>query len=152
MASVTSNGVDGQLPPVLNVRKPTSGKHHQARLAPSRAEVKATEPSVIATMEKVKEKERNPTSSKSCEKNITQPHVRHAFFDPAHGSRVRLSAASLTNFFQAPILRQEVDHDPMPMDAYDGSSKQSRCDIVATNSSALSLHDFPPLQLQAESD
>jgi len=59
VASVTSNGVDGQLTPLLNVRKPTSGKHHQARLAPSRAEVKASEPSVITAMEKVKEKERN---------------------------------------------------------------------------------------------
>ena len=58
MASVTSNGVDGQLPPALNVRKPTSGKHHQARLALSKAEVKAGEPSVIVVMEKVKEKER----------------------------------------------------------------------------------------------
>jgi len=59
MASVTSNGVDGQLPPALNVRKSTSGKHHLARLALSRAEVKASKPSVIAAMEKVKEKERN---------------------------------------------------------------------------------------------
>jgi len=58
VASVTSNGLDGQLYPTLNVRKPTSGKHHQARLALSRAEVKASEPSVIAAMGKVKEKER----------------------------------------------------------------------------------------------
>ena len=79
----------------------------------------------------------------------TQADIRHAFFDPAHGSRIRLSAASLTNPFQAPILRQEVDHDPMPMDAYDGSSEQSRCDIVATNSSTLSPGDLPPLQLKA---
>ena len=79
-------------------------------------------------------------------KKITkQPHIRHTFLDPAHGSRVRLSAASLTNSFQAPILQQEVDHDPIPMDAHDGSSKQSICDIVATNSSALSPRDFPPL-------
>jgi len=62
----------------------------------------------------------------------TQPNIRHAFFDLAHGSRVRLSAASLTN----PFLQQEVDHDPMPMDAYDGNSEQSRCDIVATNTSS----------------
>ena len=53
----------------LHVRKSTSGKHHLARLALSRVEVKASEPSVIAAMEKVKEKERNPTSSESCEKN-----------------------------------------------------------------------------------
>jgi len=58
VASVTSNGVDGQLPPALNVRKPKSGKHHQARLALSRAEVKASEPSVIAAIEKVEKKER----------------------------------------------------------------------------------------------
>jgi len=43
----------------------------------------------------------------------------------------------------------EVDHDPMPMDAYDGSSEQSRCDNVATNSSALSPRDLPPHQLKA---
>ena len=79
----------------------------------------------------------------------TQADIRHAFFDPTHGSRVRLSAASLTDPFQAPILRQEVDHDPMPMDAYDGSSGQSRCDIVTTNSSALSPRDLPPLHLKA---
>jgi len=40
------------------VRKSTSGKYHQARLAPSRAEVKESESSVIAAMETVKEKER----------------------------------------------------------------------------------------------
>ena len=56
MANVTSNGVDGQLPPALNVKKPTSGKLHQARLALSRAEVKASESRVIAAMEYVKEK------------------------------------------------------------------------------------------------
>jgi len=37
----------------------------------------------------------------------------------------------------------------MPMNAYDGSSEQSRCNIVATNSSALSPLDLPPLQLKA---
>jgi len=36
----------------------------------------------------------------------------------------------------------------MPMDAYEGSSEQSRCDVVATNSSALSPHDHPPFQLK----
>ena len=75
----------------------------------------------------------------------TQADIRHAFFDPAHGSR---SAANLTNPFQAPILRQEVDHDLMPLDACDGSSEQSRCDIVTTNSSALSPRDLLPLQLK----
>jgi len=78
----------------------------------------------------------------------TQPDIRHASFDPAHGSRARLSAASLTNPFQALIRRQEVDHDPMPMDAYDGSSEQSRCNIVTTNSSVLSPCDLPPLPLK----
>jgi len=82
-------------------------------------------------------------------KTKTQADIRHVFSDPAHGSKVRLSAASFTNPFQAPILRQDVDHDPMPMDAYDGSSEQSRCDIVATNSSALSPRDLPPCQLKA---
>ena len=45
------------------------------------------------------------------------------------------------------------------MDTHEGSSEQSRCDFVATNSSALSPRDLPPLQLkvnlpllQAESD
>jgi len=68
VARVTSNGVDGQLPPALNVRKPTSGRHHLARPALSRVGVKASEPSVIAAMENVKERE-NPISSGSCEKN-----------------------------------------------------------------------------------
>jgi len=60
VASVTSNGIDGQLPSALNVRKPTSGRHHLAGLALSRVEVKASEPSVtvIAAMENVKAKER----------------------------------------------------------------------------------------------
>jgi len=66
---VTSNGVDGQLPPALNVRKSTSGKHHLVRLALSRAEVKASEPSVIAAIKKSRKKRENPTSSESCEKN-----------------------------------------------------------------------------------
>jgi len=37
----------------------------------------------------------------------------------------------------------------MPVDAYEGSSEQARYDIVATNSSAPSPRDFPPLQLMA---
>jgi len=81
-------------------------------------------------------------------KTKTQDDIRYVFSNPAHGSRVRLSAASLTNPFPAPILRQEVDHDPMPMDAYEGSSEQSRRDIVATKSSALSPRDLPPLRLK----
>jgi len=58
VVSVTSNRVDGQLPPALNVRKNMSGRHHLARLALSRVEVKASEPRVIAAMENVKGKER----------------------------------------------------------------------------------------------
>ena len=78
----------------------------------------------------------------------TQADIRHVFSDPAYVSRVGLSAASLTNPFQAPILRQEVDHDPMPMDTYEGSSEQGRCVMVATNISAPSPRDLPPLQLK----
>jgi len=72
VASVTSNGVDGQLPPAQvesklemreNPRPTESGKHHLARLALSRAEVKASEQSVIASMEKVNEKERTLLSN-----------------------------------------------------------------------------------------
>jgi len=51
------------------VRKSTSGKHHLVRLALSRAEVKASEPSVIAAIKKSRKKRENPTSSESCEKN-----------------------------------------------------------------------------------
>jgi len=36
----------------------------------------------------------------------------------------------------------------MPMEAYEGSSEQSRCDVVSTNSTALSPRDLPPLQLK----
>jgi len=36
----------------------------------------------------------------------------------------------------------------MPMDAYEGSSEQARCGIVAANSSAPSPRDLPPLQLK----
>jgi len=85
---------------------------------------------------------------KAVKKIKAQPDITHAFFDPAHGSRVRLSAASFTNPFQALTLRQEVDHNPMPMDAYDGSSEQRIFDIIATNSSALSPRDLLPLQLK----
>jgi len=46
------------LPLALNVRKFTSGRYHLARLALSRVEVKASEPSVKAAMENVKEQER----------------------------------------------------------------------------------------------
>jgi len=81
---------------------------------------------------------------KAVKKIKTQADIRHACFDPAHGSRVRLSAASLTNFFQAPILQQEVDQNPMPLDACDRSSEQSRCDIVTALSSASHLVTFRP--------
>jgi len=57
--SVKSNGIDGQLPPALNVQKTTSGRHHLAGLALSRVEVKASEPSEIAAMEKCERKRKN---------------------------------------------------------------------------------------------
>ena len=41
-----------------------------------------------------------------------------------------------------------VDHDPMPMSAYEGSSEQTKCDFVATYSSAPSPRDLQPLQLK----
>jgi len=47
--------------------------------------------------ERKREKIQHPR--KAVKKIKTQPHIRHAFFDPVHGSRVRLSAASLTNPF-----------------------------------------------------
>jgi len=37
----------------------------------------------------------------------------------------------------------------MPMDTYKGSSEQARCGVVATNSSAPSPCDLPPVQLKA---
>ena len=110
MASVTSTGVDGQLPPALNVRKITSGRYHLARLALSRVEVKTSEPSVKAAKETVKENERIQHPREAVKTPKTQADIRHVFSDPAHGSRVGISTASLTNPFQAPILWQEVDH------------------------------------------
>jgi len=53
VASVTSNGVDGQLPPALNFQKSKSGRHHLTGLALSRVEVKANELSVKAAIKKV---------------------------------------------------------------------------------------------------
>jgi len=50
--------------------------------------------------------------------------------------------------FQALILRQVVNHDPTPMDAYEGRIEQARCDIVEEYSSAPSPRDLPPLQLK----
>ena len=50
--------------------------------------------------------------------------------------------------FQAPILRQVVDHDPTPMDAYEVSIEQARCDIVEKYSSAPSPRNLLPLQLK----
>ena len=97
--------------------------------------------------ERKREKIQHPR--KAAKRIKTQADIRHAFFDSAHGSRVRLSAASLTNPFQALILRHEVDHDPMPTDACDGSSELSRYDIATTNSSALPPRDLPPFQLKA---
>ena len=130
-------------PPCSKFEKTTSGKKassgetgtEQGRSEGKRAMCDSSDGKGERKIEKIQ------YPRKAVKKIKTQLNIRHAFFDPAHGSRVRLSAASRTNPFQAPILRQEVDHDPIPMDAYDGSSKQSRCDIVVTNSSALSPRD-----------
>jgi len=129
----------------IHVRKASSGETdtEQGRSEGKRAKCDSSD----GKGERKRKKTQPPR--KAVKKIKTQADIRHAFFNPTHGSRVRLSAASLTNSFQAPILRQEVDHDPMPMDAYDGSSEQSRCDIIATNISALSPRDLPPLQLKA---
>jgi len=96
--------------------------------------------------ERKREKIQHPREA--VKKTKTQADIRHVFFDPSHGSRVRLSAASLTNPFQAPILRQEVDHDLMSIDTYEGSREQAIFDFVATNSSAPSPCDLPPVQLK----
>jgi len=140
----------GRPAPAINVRKSTSGRHHLARLA---LKVKASEPSVKAAIENVKEKrEKIQHPREAVKKTKTQADIKHIFSDPSHcgGSRVGISAASHTNPFQALILRQEVDHDLMPMDTYEGSSKQARCDIVATKSSAPSHspRDCPLIQLK----
>jgi len=82
VASVTSNVVDGQLPPALNVQKSTSGRHHLARLALGRAEVKASEPSVEAAMEKVKEKKRKSNILGKLWKNKHKPTSNT--FSPSH--------------------------------------------------------------------
>jgi len=146
MASVTSNGVDSQLPPYskcekIHFRKASLDETgtEQGGSEGKRAKCDSSD----GKAERKREKLQHPR--KAVKKIKTQADIRHVFFDPTHGSRIRLSAASLTNPFRAPILRQEVDHDPMPMDAYDRSSEQSRCDIVATNSGA----HLPPLQLKA---
>jgi len=127
-----------------HVRKASSGKTGTEQGGSKGKQAKCD--SRDGKCERKREKIQHPR--KAVKKPKTKADIRHFFSDPAHSSRVRLSAASLTNPFHAPILRQEVDHDPMPMDAYGGSSEQSRCDFVATNSSALSLRDLPPLQLK----
>jgi len=74
-----------------------------------------------------------------------QADIRHVFSDPAHGSRVRLSAASLTNPLQDPILRQEVDNDPMPIDTLKGAV--SKADVTLLQQTAVPFHlvTFRPL-------
>jgi len=74
----------------------------------------------------------------------TQADIRHVFSDPAHGPRVRLSAASLTNTFQAPILRQKVDHDPMPMDAMKGAVSKSVVTLLQQTEVPFHLVTFRP--------
>ena len=88
-------------------------------------------------------RERNQHLREAVKNPKTQADIRHVFSDPAHSSRVGISTASLNNPFQAPILRQEIDHDPMPMDTYEGSSEQGRCVMVAT-SVPLHLVTFRP--------
>jgi len=80
VASVTSNGVDGQLSPAVNVQKYTPGRHHLARLALRRAEVKASEPSETAEMEEVKEKERKAHIRKLCQKKRGKKLASDTFF------------------------------------------------------------------------
>ena len=77
------------------MRKSTSGKHHLARLALSRAgsegkRAKCDSSNGIGG--KKREKIQHPR--KAVKKIKTQADIRHAFYDPAHGSRVRLSPAS----------------------------------------------------------
>jgi len=75
--------------------------------------------------------------------------IRHVFLKSSHSSRIRLSAVSLANPFQAPILWQEIDYDLMPMSDCKGSSEKARRGIFATNSSALSYRDLLPCQQKA---
>jgi len=128
VASVTSNGVDSQLPPALNVQKCTPGRHHLTRLALSRAEVKASEPSVKAGMEKVKKKERKSSILGKLSKKSKHKLTSDVFFKPC-----------ITRFdpFQAPILR--LKDDRMPVEANEKSSEQARCEILQQQT-AVPLH------------
>ena len=110
-----------------HVRKASPGRTGAEQGGSKGKRAKCHSDSSDGKCESKREKIQHPR--KSVKKPKTQADIRHVFPDPAHGSRIRLSVASLTNSFQAPILRQEVDHDPMPMDAYEGSSEQARCDI-----------------------
>ena len=65
----------------------------------------------------------------------TQADIRHVFSEPAHGSRVRLSAASLTNPFQAPIRRQEVDQVELDQMQTDERSQHSEKGVYDGKSS-----------------
>jgi len=78
---------------------------------------------------------------KALNKIKTQPDIRHAFSDPAHGSRVRLSAASLANPFQAPILRQEVDHESTTSCQWmHMKGVVSKADVTLFQQTAVSFH------------
>jgi len=146
--SVTSNG-RRPAPPCSKCAKPHVRKASSGETGTEQGGSEGKRAKCDSSDEKGERKRENIQHPQKAVKKIkTQPDIRHAFSDPAHGSRVRPSAASLTNPFQAPFLRQEVDHDPMSMDAYEGSSEQSRCDVVSTNSRALSPSDLPPLQLK----
>jgi len=85
--------------------------------------------------ERKREKIQHP--QEAVEKNKTHADIRLVFSDPSHGLRVGLSASSLTKPFEAPILRQEVDHDLMPMDTYEGSSKP---DVTLLQQTAVPRH------------
>jgi len=80
--------VDGQLPPALNVRKPTPGKHQQAKLALSRAGGKRAK--CDSSCGKGGRNRQNVQYPRKAAKKInTQLDIRYAFFDPAPGPRVR---------------------------------------------------------------
>ena len=87
-------------------------------------------------------KRENPQHPVKKTKTQARADIKHVFFHPSHGSKGAISCQPFQPF-QAPIFRQEIVHDPMPIDSYEWSSEQARCDIVATNSSAPSPRDLP---------
>jgi len=57
----------------------------------------------------------------------------HSYRVSLRGQITRWHAASLTNPFQTPILRLKDDHDRMPVETNERSSKQARCDICCNS-------------------